>query len=182
MLKEFKKFALKGNMIDLAVGVIIGGGFNALVTSMVNDIIMPVISLFTGRLDFTNMFIALDGGSAGTYFHDRLRQLHHRADQFPVNRVCHLPGHPLDEQAARQGRTSAAAEDDQGLSFLQDRDRSARHPLPALHFPAGSGINKLGRKLSFEESFSFFLQFFKFNFRQIDLWYSKRIESQKEGG
>ena len=54
MLKEFKKFALKGNMIDLAVGVIIGGGFNALVTSMVNDIIMPVISLFTGRLDFTN--------------------------------------------------------------------------------------------------------------------------------
>ena len=48
MLKEFKKFALKGNMIDLAVGVIIGGGFNALVTSMVNDIIMPVISLFTG--------------------------------------------------------------------------------------------------------------------------------------
>ena len=46
MLKEFKKFALKGNMIDLAVGVIIGGGFNALVTSMVNDIIMPVISLF----------------------------------------------------------------------------------------------------------------------------------------
>ena len=61
MLKEFKKFALKGNMIDLAVGVIIGGGFNALVTSMVNDIIMPVISLFTGWLDFTNMFIALDG-------------------------------------------------------------------------------------------------------------------------
>ena len=54
MLKEFKKFALKGNMIDLAVGVIIGGGFNALVTSMVNDIIMPVISLFTGRLDFTD--------------------------------------------------------------------------------------------------------------------------------
>lgn len=61
MLKEFKKFALKGNMIDLAVGVIIGGGFNTLVTSMVNDIIMPVISLFTGRLDFTNMFVALDG-------------------------------------------------------------------------------------------------------------------------
>ena len=61
MLKEFKKIALKGNMIDLAVGVIIGGGFNSLVTSLVNDIIMPVISLFTGRLDFTNMFIALDG-------------------------------------------------------------------------------------------------------------------------
>lgn len=61
MIKEFKKFALKGNMIDLAVGVIIGGGFNSLVSSMVNDIIMPVISLFTGKLDFTNMFIALNG-------------------------------------------------------------------------------------------------------------------------
>ena len=53
MLKEFKKFALKGNMIDLAVGVIIGGGFNALVTSMVNDIIMPLISMLTGGIDFS---------------------------------------------------------------------------------------------------------------------------------
>lgn len=61
MLKEFKKFALKGNMIDLAVGVIIGGAFNAIVTSLVNDIVMPILSIFTGKLDFTNLFIALDG-------------------------------------------------------------------------------------------------------------------------
>ncbi|MDF2589331.1 MAG: hypothetical protein K0S41_3172 [Anaerocolumna sp.] len=61
MLLEFKKFALKGNMIDLAVGVIIGGAFNTIVTSLVNDIIMPVFSIFTGNLDFTNWFIALDG-------------------------------------------------------------------------------------------------------------------------
>lgn len=66
MLKEFKEFALKGNMIDLAVGVIIGGGFNTLVSSLVNDIVMPFISLFTGRLDFSNMFIALDGNSYAT--------------------------------------------------------------------------------------------------------------------
>lgn len=66
MLKEFKEFALKGNMIDLAVGVIIGGGFNGLVSSMVNDIIMPVISIFTGKLDFSNMFIALDGNHYAT--------------------------------------------------------------------------------------------------------------------
>lgn len=51
MLQEFKKFALKGNMIDLAVGVIIGGAFNGIVNSLVNDIIMPVLSLFTGKLD-----------------------------------------------------------------------------------------------------------------------------------
>lgn len=61
MLKEFKEFALKGNMIDLAIGVIIGGAFNKIVTSLVNDIIMPILSLLTGKLDFTNLFIALNG-------------------------------------------------------------------------------------------------------------------------
>lgn len=66
MLKEFKKFALKGNMLDLAVGVIIGGGFNTLIKSLVDNIIMPFISLFTGKLDFTNMFIALDGNKYAT--------------------------------------------------------------------------------------------------------------------
>ena len=61
MMEEFKKFALKGNMIDLAVGVIVGGAFNSIVTSLVNDIFMPVLSLFTGKLDFANWFVALDG-------------------------------------------------------------------------------------------------------------------------
>lgn len=61
MLKEFKKFALRGNMIDLAIGVIIGGAFNGLVTSLVNDVIMPILSIFTGSMDFSNWFIPLDG-------------------------------------------------------------------------------------------------------------------------
>ncbi len=61
MFKEFKEFAVKGNMMDLAVGVIIGGAFNALVSSLVNDIIMPLLSLITGKIDFNNLFIALDG-------------------------------------------------------------------------------------------------------------------------
>jgi large conductance mechanosensitive channel len=61
MLTEFKKFALRGNMIDLAVGVIIGGAFNSIVTSLVNDIIMPVFSIITGSIDYTNWFFALDG-------------------------------------------------------------------------------------------------------------------------
>lgn len=65
-MEEFKKFALKGNMIDLAVGVIIGGAFNSIVSSLVNDIIMPVLSLFTGKLDFANWFIALDGNTYAT--------------------------------------------------------------------------------------------------------------------
>lgn len=61
MLKEFKQFALKGNMIDLAVGIIIGGAFSALVSSLVNNILMPLLSIITSRVDFTNWFIALDG-------------------------------------------------------------------------------------------------------------------------
>ncbi|MGB4661677.1 MAG: large conductance mechanosensitive channel protein MscL [Mobilitalea sp.] len=61
MLKEFKKFILRGNMIDLAVGIIIGTAFTALVNSLVNDVIMPVLSLFTNKIDFTNLFISLDG-------------------------------------------------------------------------------------------------------------------------
>lgn len=66
MLKEFKKFALKGNMIDLAIGIIIGGAFSGIVNSLVNDIIMPVLSILTNKIDFTNLFIALDGNKYAT--------------------------------------------------------------------------------------------------------------------
>lgn len=61
MLKEFKKFALKGNMIDLAVGIIIGGAFNSIVNSLVNDILMPLLGVFTKSINFSNWFISLDG-------------------------------------------------------------------------------------------------------------------------
>lgn len=61
MLKEFKKFALRGNMIDLAVGIIIGGAFNSIVNSLVNDVIMPLLGVFTKNINFSNWFIALDG-------------------------------------------------------------------------------------------------------------------------
>lgn len=63
MFKEFKKFAIKGNMIDLAVGMIIGGAFNKLVSSLVNDMIMPVLGLLTGKIDFAKLYIALDGNT-----------------------------------------------------------------------------------------------------------------------
>lgn len=60
-MAEFKKFIMRGNVIDLAVGVIVGGAFQAIVKSLVDDIVMPVISLATKGLDFANWFIALDG-------------------------------------------------------------------------------------------------------------------------
>ncbi|MET0258778.1 MAG: large conductance mechanosensitive channel protein MscL [Methylobacterium sp.] len=59
MLEEFKKFALRGNVVDLAVGVIIGAAFGAIVTSLVQDVIMPVIGAVTGGLDFSNYYLAL---------------------------------------------------------------------------------------------------------------------------
>lgn len=65
MLKEFKKFALRGNMIDLAVGIIIGGAFNSIVNSLVNDIIMPLLGLFTKNINFSDWYIALDGVDYG---------------------------------------------------------------------------------------------------------------------
>ena len=61
-LKEFKEFAMRGNVIDLAVGVIIGGAFQKIVNSLVNDLIMPLIGLISKGSDFASKFIALDGG------------------------------------------------------------------------------------------------------------------------
>ncbi|MEO6320373.1 MAG: large conductance mechanosensitive channel protein MscL [Polaromonas sp.] len=58
-MKEFKEFALKGNVIDLAVGVIIGAGFSKIVDSMVGDLIMPVVGAVIGKLDFSNLFLVL---------------------------------------------------------------------------------------------------------------------------
>lgn len=66
MLQEFKEFALKGNVMDLAVGVIIGAAFGKITTSLVEDIIMPIISfIMGGEFDFTNMFILLGDAPAG---------------------------------------------------------------------------------------------------------------------
>ncbi len=66
MMQEFKEFAVKGNVIDLAVGVIIGGAFGKIVTSMVEDIIMPIVGALFGNLDFTNLYIALGQVPEGT--------------------------------------------------------------------------------------------------------------------
>lgn len=61
LIDEFKTFIMRGNVMDLAVGVIIGGAFQSIITSLVNDIIMPIISLITGGIDFSNWFIQLSG-------------------------------------------------------------------------------------------------------------------------
>ena len=63
---EFKTFIMRGNVMDLAVGVIIGAAFQAIIKSLVDDIVMPLISLLTGGIDFTNYFVALDGKEYAT--------------------------------------------------------------------------------------------------------------------
>lgn len=61
MIKEFKEFVMRGSVLDLAVGIIIGAAFTAVVTSLVNDVLMPPIGMLLGKVDFSNLFISLDG-------------------------------------------------------------------------------------------------------------------------
>jgi len=74
MLNEFKKFAMRGNVVDLAVGVIIGAAFGAIVNSLVGDIIMPIIGAVTGGLDFSNYFLPLSAKVTATALADAKKQ------------------------------------------------------------------------------------------------------------
>jgi large conductance mechanosensitive channel len=68
MFKEFKEFILKGNVIDMAVGIVVGAAFGAIVSSLVADVIMPPIGLLLGKVDFSNLFVVLkEGAAAGPY-------------------------------------------------------------------------------------------------------------------
>ncbi len=68
MLKEFKKFAMRGNVVDMAVGIIIGGAFGTIVKSLVSDVLMPPIGLLLGGVDFSNLYVVLkEGDTAGPY-------------------------------------------------------------------------------------------------------------------
>jgi large conductance mechanosensitive channel len=66
MLKEFREFAMKGNVLDMAIGIIIGAAFGRIVSSFVADLLMPPISMLLGKVDFTNWFISLTGGTYDT--------------------------------------------------------------------------------------------------------------------
>jgi large conductance mechanosensitive channel len=66
MLQEFKTFVMRGNVVDLAVGVIIGAAFGKIVTSLTNDLILPVVGLAMGKIDFSNLFLNLGGGTFET--------------------------------------------------------------------------------------------------------------------
>ena len=75
MLQEFKKFAMRGNVVDLAIGVIIGAAFGKIIDSLVNDIIMPVIGRITGGLDFSNYFIGLTPAASHAPTYDTAKKM-----------------------------------------------------------------------------------------------------------
>ncbi len=115
MLKEFKAFAMRGNVLDLAVGIIIGGAFGTIVKSLVDDVIMPPIGLALGNVDFTNLFVLLkEGAKAPAPILDArrgagcrcghgelraVRQQHHHLPHHRVRRVHDRPGRQPDEAA-----------------------------------------------------------------------------------
>lgn len=74
MLDEFKKFAMRGNVVDLAVGIVIGAAFGAIVNSVVNDLFMPVVGAVTGGLDFSNYFVPLSGKVEATSLSEARKQ------------------------------------------------------------------------------------------------------------
>lgn len=68
MFKEFKEFAIKGNFIDMAVGIVIGASFSTIVKSLVDDVIMPIVGVITGGVDFSNLFLIIAGAESGVNY------------------------------------------------------------------------------------------------------------------
>ena len=140
--EDFKAFAMRGNVIDMAVGVIIGAAFGSITTSLVNDIFMPLIGVLTGGINFGGLFVALDGGSyvsaeaaaaagVGTINYGlplskaALASIGLGRLAMNIGLVAH------DSAGSRPGQAQAH------LPVLQGRDCRRRDPLPALHVDAG---------------------------------------------
>lgn len=142
--EDFKAFAMRGNVIDMAVGVIIGAAFGSITTSLVNDIFMPLIGVLTGGINFGGLFIALDGGSyvsaeaarGGGRGHDQLRPVYPKHRQLHFDRVLHVPRHPCDEQGLQEAGTRAG-EAQAHRPFCKSEIADDATPLPALHVDAG---------------------------------------------
>ena len=140
MLKEFRDFAARGNVIELAVGVILGVAFGKVVTSAVDDLIMPPIGMAIGRVDFTNLFVSLNGqslsvarGGGGRWrADDQLRPFLQHFIRVPHRRVRGVPVREADQPAQRSGAGRARGRDAR-VSVLRLANSRARHALRLLH-------------------------------------------------
>jgi Large-conductance mechanosensitive channel, MscL len=129
MLEEFKKFAMRGNVIDLAVGVIIGIAFGAIVTSLVGDIIMPIIGAVTGGLDFSNYYTALSSKvRPGLSYVDAKKQ--------GAVLGWGQPRHEGDNEAEKGGATGACSWADTRGETTHRNPRLAQERTPRSHIPS----------------------------------------------
>ena len=145
MLKEFKEFVMRGNVMDMAVGIVIGAAFGTIVKSLVSDVIMPPIGLLLGGVDFSNLFMVVkEGATAGPYASLADAQAAgavsvnyglfiNTPHQLPDRRGCDLRGSE-GGQPHEAGRGSAAGRSDhQKLRPLRHRDPDQGDPLSQLH-------------------------------------------------
>ena len=140
MLKEFKAFAMRGNVVDMAVGIIIGAAFGRIITSLVTDILMPPLGLALGKVDFSSLFINISGTpyptlaaakAAGAATINYGLFINSIIDFLIVAFVIFL----LIQQVNRWNKPAPAAGGyDQRLSVLFQRDSNQGHALPKLHF------------------------------------------------
>ncbi len=143
MLTEFKKFILRGNVVDMAVGIVIGAAFGAIVQSLVDDILMPPISYLLGGQQFDNLFIALGPGSYATLAEAQEAGAATINYGLFLNKILFFPdrgsGHVPGDQghqppAGRQGKRRGPSRPfDAGLSRMPVRDSHQRPPLCLLH-------------------------------------------------
>jgi large conductance mechanosensitive channel len=146
VIKEFKEFAMRGSVLDMAVGIIIGVAFGAIVSSFVTDVLMPPLGLLLGGVDFTNLFVVLKSGQAGAPFASLAAAQEAGAVTlnyglfinkiisflivaFALFLVIRSMNRLKKKEAAPAGRA-----DDQGLPLLLDGHPHPGRPLPELHF------------------------------------------------
>ena len=119
MLEEFKKFAMRGNVVDMAVGIIIGAAFGKIVDSLVKDLIMPPIGLLLGKVDFFNLLVRRHRrplsqrrcGAEGRCGHLQLRHVHQHLHFFPDRRLRGVRADPRDQPPEGRGAARGAAPD-----------------------------------------------------------------------
>ena len=138
MLKEFKEFAMRGNVMDMAIGIILGSAFGAIVSAVVDHLLMPVLSLLVGGIDFQNWFIALDGGSYQTLAQAQeagAATLNYGLVLNDLYRVCDLPDGESHEQVETPRTRSCGYEI---LPVLPVGSPAGSDTLPALHIGTDS--------------------------------------------
>jgi large conductance mechanosensitive channel protein len=143
MFKEFREFAMRGNVVDMAVGIIIGAAFGTIVKSLVSDVIMPPIGLLLGNVDFANLFVVLkQGATAGPYASLADAQA---AGAVSINYgafFCRISRDSRDKQNEKaRGRTRSRA-NHKNMSVLSIISTGQSNEVPVLHLAIERGMNQ----------------------------------------